>query len=280
MKSIALCSVFGLIATTSSFAQPGAIYNIPPYGDAPPVQQGYNRQMTATVGSPRDFAPSSFSWSGIYVGGNVGLSGGDFRYPAVVSSTGGAILGEGAARLNSSGVLGGGQVGVNFQLRGPIVVGLEADIQGASVTGEVGVDSSLGGTTLSGKAGSRIDFLGTARARVGAVILDRGLLYATGGFAYAGGNSYVNGAYGGSSVSISKETLARGFAVGGGLEYALTDHWSLRSEYLYADLGKTSLYNGSFFSANANLAVETTTHIVRAGVNYRFGGPEPIIAKF
>ncbi|WP_342395037.1 outer membrane protein [Rhodoblastus sphagnicola] len=178
-----------------------------------------------------------------------------------------------AARLNSSGVLGGGQVGVNYQLRGPFVVGLEADIQGASVTGEVGVDSSLG-TTLSGKAGSRVDFLGTVRARVGAVILDRGLLYATGGFAYAGGNSDVNASYNGSSVYISKETLARGFAVGGGLEYALTNHWSLRSEYLYADLGKTSLYNGSYFSANANLAVETTTHILRAGVNYRFGGPE------
>src|SRR5450631_2823919 len=85
------------------------------------------------------------------------------------------------------------------------------------------------------------------RARLGVAVTDRGLLYVTGGAAFAdmqfsrqqnwsfadgcavvgGLNSCHNG---GTSRSV-------GWAVGGGGEYAITDHWTIKDEFLYANFG-------------------------------------------
>ena len=52
-----------------------------------------------------------------------------------------------------------------------------------------------------------------------------------------------------------------GWTLGAGLEYAMWSNWSVKLEYLYADLGKAS-FGGT--------DVEFKTSIVRAGLNYRF----------
>jgi outer membrane immunogenic protein len=78
-------------------------------------------------------------------------------------------------------------------------------------------------------------------------------------------------------VPISKNTTGEGWTIGGGLEYALTNHWTVRTEYLYADLGKTTFTQSGF-----NVGVKTTENIVRAGLSYKFGGPEApaLVAKY
>ncbi|MBB4200533.1 hypothetical protein GGD83_004362 [Rhodoblastus sphagnicola] len=74
MKPIIFYSVRALSITTPALAQSGTLYNLPPYGDAPYLQQSYDRQMPATVGSPREFAPSSLSWSGSMLAATSGCS--------------------------------------------------------------------------------------------------------------------------------------------------------------------------------------------------------------
>lgn len=233
--------------------------------------------LPSTKGAPVYEAPPAFTWTGFYVGVNVGLAGDDYDY------TGSAFgIAAGGAHLTSSGVIGGGQIGYNYQFAGPYVLGIEADIQAASVTGEVNVNGVVGGTAFAAKVGSRLDDLGTVRARLGYAILDnRGLLYATGGLAYGGVNSYLNAsATGVGAFGVSKNTTGTGWTVGGGFEYALTNNWSFRAEYLYVDLGKESLYNGPLFGTGVNLGVEPRDNIVRVGLNYKFGGPEPVMAKY
>jgi outer membrane immunogenic protein len=123
------------------------------------------------------------------------------------------------------------------------------------------------------------------------VLANRGLLFVTGGLAIAGVSSsglvtilcalcvpqspLVQ--WGGSSSSTRT-----GYTIGGGFEYALTDHWTSKAEYLYYDLGNAShplnlLINAGFSAPIPYLTLGSTVSsvrgsIVRMGINYKFGG--------
>ena len=104
-----------------------------------------------------------------------------------------------------------------------------------------------------------INQFGTIRGRIG-YAWDRSLFYFTGGYAY-GNTEYCNNYAGAYCVKNNQS----GWTVGGGWEYAFTNNWTARAEYLYLDLGKKE------FGA-ANLAsVNTTANVLRFGVNYKFG---------
>jgi outer membrane immunogenic protein len=64
-----------------------------------------------------------------------------------------------------------------------------------------------------------------------------------------------------------------GYAVGGGIETALTDHWTIRAEYLYTDLG-THTYDFAFTtsadSSTATSKEKITESLIRAAVAYKF----------
>lgn len=249
--------------------------------------QAFAGDLPSAKGAPVFVAPApAFSWSGFYVGINGGFGGDRFTYPFALSV--GAATAAGQARLNSSGFLGGGQIGYNYQFAGtPYVAGLEADIDGSTIKGQISAAANAAGTTVALNAGSRLDYFGTVRARLGYSLFDRALVYATGGFAYGGLNSFANGSAGGGllgaggALGVSRSNTVTGWTVGGGLEYALTNNWSFRTEYLYVDLGTANIASGALLGGTASLGVKTTENIVRAGLNYRFGAPElPIIAKY
>jgi len=67
-------------------------------------------------------------------------------------------------------------------------------------------------------------------------------------------------------VSSANKTKV-GWTLGAGVEYAMWSNWSVKVEYLYADLGKSSCG-----AATCGIDTDVTfkTSIVRAGVNYRF----------
>ena len=74
-----------------------------------------------------------------------------------------------------------------------------------------------------------------------------------------------------------------GYAAGAGVEYAFTPNWSVKVEYLFTDLGR----NNRTFVTPGGLSGFTfnnreQTHIVRAGLNYRFGwgGGAPVLARY
>lgn len=217
--------------------------------------------LPSRVAAPAPYLPAPvFSWTGLYVGLNAGFGGDKFRYPFGL----GGISGE--ASLNSSGPLGGAQIGYNWQMGNGFVLGAEADYAFSNIRGKIGVAGTDGINTLSADIGSKLTQLGTVRARVG-YGWDRALFYVTGGWAYGRVESELNASANGSSlINISKTVNQNGWTVGAGVEYAFTNNISLKTEYLYVDLGKDTLYADRV----ANLSVDSRLHLVRAGVNYRF----------
>lgn len=226
------------------------------------------------------YAAPVFSWTGFYVGVNGGYAGDKFRYPF-----GGDIRGRpyaGKATVNSSGFLGGVTAGYNYQFARNWVVGIEADYDWGNVEGKVGLTAAVGPFAAGLKAGSQLDNLGTVRARLG-YSFDRALVYATGGWAYGQVKSSLTaGIVGVGGIGLSKTVDANGWTVGAGIEYALTNNFSLKTEYLYVDLGKDNLYTADYGRlGSARLDVDTRAHIVRAGLNYRFDwGSAPVVAKY
>ena len=189
---------------------------------------------------------ASFDWTGAYIGVNAGGGFGTFK----LDPTGG---GPGGFDLSASGFLGGVQAGYNWQV-GQFVYGVEADFQGSDVKGEL----SIGGPSLE----TKVDWFGTVRARIGYTPVDRFLVYGTGGLAYGHEKLDISG-LGGPSFSKTKV----GWTVGAGAEYAITNNWSLKSEYLYTDLGKTTF---DLPGPGPDADVKVPFHTVRVGLNYKF----------
>jgi outer membrane immunogenic protein len=203
-----------------------------------------------------------WSWTGFYVGGNVGYSWGQQNITDPTGDT---------TALNPSGVIGGGQIGYNYQINS-IVLGVEADIQasGQKDDGSFGIPGTPGifaaGIPAStGTDTDKLDWFGTVRARVGFAAPGHLLPYVTGGWAY--GNGTISGTT--SSTTFSSSTnYTDGWTAGGGLEWAFADHWSAKFEYLYIDFGSGPIVP---ITPSLNLATgHLTDNIGRVGVNYRF----------
>jgi outer membrane immunogenic protein len=186
----------------------------------------------------------AFSWSGFYAGVHLGYAWGE-------ASRRGASTGD------SDSVIGGGQVGINWQL-GAFVLGAEADISGLG--GEADSSTPGGVTVLR----TEPTFFGTVRGRAG-IAFDRVLVYGTGGLAYGGFDQQfqVLGRKG------SDSGTQVGWTAGGGVEVALTENVTLRAEYLYADLGSTA-YRFRTPVGTSRLDVDYTQQLARVGVNYKF----------
>ena len=193
----------------------------------------------------------TFDWTGFYAGINAGIGGDRFVYSGAGSPS--------ELSLRSSEFLGGAQLGYNRQVTPQLVVGLEADIQKSGLRGTI--DAASGATA---SAGAELDWFGTARARLG-VATDRALVYGTGGLAY--GTATTHSFDPGGATTGSTTTVKTGWTVGGGVEVGLTDNLTLKTEYLYVDLGADPLVTTS-----PGETVEETTraHVMRAGLNQRF----------
>lgn len=127
-----------------------------------------------------------------------------------------------------------------------------------------------------------MNWLATARGRIGYTITPTWLLYVTGGLAVAGLESSVlftglvdNGAVRLVPVSASRQWTAVGFAVGAGGEAAITQNVSVKLEYLFADLGEATRPIGTYLSTpcclqTASVREDVIAHVVRVSLNYRF----------
>ncbi len=222
---------------------------------------------------------SNFDWSGAYVGVNVGGGFGTFDHPFALTAPApfGTVL-DGSVDISAGGFLGGVLAGYNWQ-SGDFVFGAEADFQGSAVKAEGSISlntaPALGGASVDGEAGTKVQWFGTLRARVGVSPVDRLLVYGTAGLAYGKVESYLNATTTGGglplgNIDVSKSNTKAGWTVGAGAEYAVTNNWSIKSEYLYTDLGKTTLINANLGGANATLKNDVSFHTIRIGLNYKF----------
>lgn len=230
--------------------------------------------LAADLGRPVYKAPvlspaAIYSWTGFYVGINGGIGGDQFKYPLVAS--GGNVAVSGEADTHSMGGFGGGQIGYNWQFAPTWVAGLEADIQGGDIDGTVGIDAAFPGGSLSASGGSKLDWFGTVRGRIGYLVTPAALLYATGGWAYGHVKTSLDFSVPGLSYSFSEDHDKSGWTVGAGLEYAFNPTWSFKAEYQYIDLGEDNVFNGTLLpGASLSVDEKTTVHTFKVGINYKF----------
>ncbi len=266
------------------------------------------------------------NWTGGYVGANVGFGGGEDHYHTSVNdneyannygndgpygsdnygtnnyqpATFNARTGD---AQRSNGVIGGVQVGYNYELGNfggfggglgggllggfghNVVVGVEADFDGTGIASGGPLSSFAQGFPLGTSqyvgVNSQIDYLGTVRGRLG-YAFDRVMVYGTGGFAYANVRSSVNAP--GQTIAASNSQFHTGYVFGGGVEVAVSNNVALRAEYLRAELDSRNIAGGSNGYVNYNVSERPEVNIVRAGLDYKFGVPvaaaPPVIARY
>ena len=197
-----------------------------------------------------------YDWTGFYLGVNAGCG---LRRDRTVHDYGNG-LGT-SLYLQPLGAVGGGQIGYNWQTNsflGPIVIGVEADIQAA--------DMSDNRTIIPGafQYNQKLDWFGTVRGRIG-LVTGPTLTYVTAGYAYGDANTTVIGAGGPLPFRGTRD----GWTWGSGVEAALGGNWTGKIEYLWLDLGNRT---DALAFAGESLRSEYRENIFRVGLNYRIGG--------
>lgn len=224
-------------------------------------------------------AAPAFSWTGCYIGGHVGWMKNDGE----VSS--GPQAGFSATQIaqntftygaDESSFTGGVQYGCNRQY-GHWVLGLDSSFSWAGINesfsaSRIGVNHPDYTESLT----QELNSYWTTRARVGWAH-DRWMIFAAGGLATGRveSSTATNFVLFPGGVFVGSESKNRyGWTIGGGVEYALSQNWWLRGEYLYVDLGKysyTSLAPGPGFGALSwSTKVDTQFHVARVALSYRF----------
>jgi outer membrane immunogenic protein len=211
--------------------------------------------------------PPVMTWTGLYAGLNIGGGWQDRSSSNVFGGNNG----------NSGGVVGGGQLGYNYQFSPWLVLGAETDFQGTSIGGSGANNAAAIAWGGFGGSSARINWFGTVRGRLGITFpsMSTLLIYGTGGFAYADvqRNLWWN----------QNSTVQTGWTAGGGAEWMFLPNWSAKAEYLYTEVSGNNqnwAFNPGIGLNNVNN--RTRFHTVRAGVNYHFnfGAAAPALARY
>jgi outer membrane immunogenic protein len=246
--------------------------------------------------------PPIFTWTGPYIGGQVGYAwgSGSGNFTGFDPFTGVAFT-TNAGGGNPNGVIGGANVGYNYEFNqwpiftsSGVVVGLEGSVDGTSISKTAVATVPIFGGLSTVNADTRADIQGSIRGRLG-LAWDRVLIYATGGVAFGGFSTDITVAgtdffgtpvFGSGNVSTTRV----GWTVGGGLQYAVTNNWSVRAEYRFTDFGRIN-QTGIFSDTNPLIFTPTAAFIgnrriqqnqVQVGFDYKFdlGYPAPVVAKY
>jgi outer membrane immunogenic protein len=171
-----------------------------------------------------------------------------------------------AADIKADGPFVGGQVGFNLQLGGGFVLGAEGDYAGMGlhddeIQGDPTENPPGPADTWLSESDLEIDQLASIRARIG-FAMDDFMPFITGGYAWAHAERKVNNDFVG---ILSDENWHEGWTIGGGLEYLVSEHWSVKAEYRYYDFGsETYLPN----PITGGVDMDFDMHTVQVGVNF------------
>lgn len=224
-----------------------------------------------------------FTWTGFYAGINAGGGWGNEKIKSIWYDPSGNRSPEELASFinppyanNRSGFIGGIQLGYNYQIN-QFVVGIEADFMGSTIGGSSQSPVLVIFGTIDNVSRTKVqqDWLGTVRVR-GGYSIDRLLIFLTGGLAY--GNAQVSttstDTVDGVVESVwqgGKQSTKFGFTVGAGLEYALTNNWLIRAEYLYYNLGSVSaIATIPVDPLYTQVNTKIDGNIIRAAISYKF----------
>jgi outer membrane immunogenic protein len=227
----------------------------------------------------RIVAAPPFTWSGCYVGANIG-----YGFGRDTNGFGALIDGGfpdrafelGPYNHNTSGIVAGGQLGCNHQGDSNLVIGVEGDLSWSGISGShtVAEDSLPGGdpgTYTEFKSQNLWD--GDVALRLG-IAHDRGLFYgkagiAWAGFRYAETHDDFSCPGGGSFCTMSFTNTRPGLLLGVGWEEALSGNWSFKIEYNYLNFGSATIPYP--VGGTPTFKVSDTKQLIKIGLNYRLG---------
>jgi outer membrane immunogenic protein len=227
-------------------------------------------------------APGSDLWTGVYFGAQAGYLQGDGEPDICVSVTG---LGRDCSGLpsdfglggNAEGVTVGGYVGYNHRID-QVVLGIEGDFNWDSASNN-GVGDPVDVDNPFGPQSTSLNWDASVRARLGMVFGERAMVYVTGGPSWIEAeldNGYCATIRGETNISCGETSTAFGWQLGAGAEYFITDHLSMKAEYLHGWYGNVDLNVFTIADADGELKYEARqdlqTNVVRAGVAWHFGG--------
>jgi outer membrane immunogenic protein len=225
--------------------------------------------ISMPVKAPPPIIAPPFSWTGFYIGGNLG---GAWANTTITDSRFGLNFSNG----NNAVFVAGGQAGFNYQFSN-VVVGVEGDFDWAANNNNTttGVIGPLG-HTFTASANDR--WMATVAGRLG-YAFDRWMIYAKGGGGWVGANSFtVTDVTTGASVTAGNSNTLSGFLVGGGFEWAFANNWTLRAEYDFFGLSGRSFTVPVTAPVTIAVAGDTFTtgrnniQMATVGINFLFGG--------
>jgi opacity protein-like surface antigen len=256
-----------------------------------------------------------FDWEGFYVGGhiggvsdhvsftqtNVGWSGCLFLPPPSATCSiplplSSVNTGE-SGSLGATSITGGLQMGYNWLVSGPVLLGIEADISGAGLSSSA-LTSPPGDPGAVARWNDKLDVYGSVRTRLGWVS-DNWLFYGTGGFGWAYDKFTrtqltapivakppcfpcvdLNALQAGTVVTHSH--VRPGWVAGAGVEWAFARTWTVKLEYLHFDTASETLNAGHFNNVGITPKVgqlsssviasqgDLILDVVRVGFNHTF----------
>jgi len=213
-----------------------------------------------------------FSWTGFYIGGNIGGAWSNDRWNDTLFVTN---FNNG----NNGAFIGGGQIGGNYQI-GQFVIGAEWDFDwAANHNNSAGVFIPGTGNTFAVTANNR--WISTVAARFGWAV-NHWMFYGKAGGGWVGSNNLtVTNLTTGASLTCGSFLTScgnnnGGWLLGAGFEYAFTNNWTVKAEYDYLGLGNRTFVvpaGAPFLAGDTFTSNNRNVQMVKIGVNYLFGGP-------
>lgn len=226
-------------------------------------------------------------WTGAFIGVSAGSASGELNNVDQAMATTGPLVGLSPGTLDdelvvfatpdTTDTIEGGTIGFSAGYdwqSGPLVFGVEAALQFGSIDAANSFLATEQGPTYDSVA-SLVGY-GTLAGRLG-VSTGSVLLYGVAGLAAGWGEadlSITPGPAGSTATPFVSSTTGEhiGYVLGAGIEVALSDDWSVRSDYRYLDLGSTEYLfrfgtpDGSYVTTTSDMQV----HTLQLGLNYRF----------
>jgi len=233
--------------------------------------------------APTPNAAGTAGWNGAYVGLNYGIGWGRSHWKKPTGALTASGMSDFPADGEGAGVLSGLTLGYNLQVGDSWVIGVEGDVDAATLNGDADCGNATRGYGWVCRSG--IDATAALNARIG-FSFGPSLLFLKGGLAYARENVSVFAfnpmAYTSPNPSVGAARNRFGGTVGVGIERAMGDDVSLKLEFDHYRFGSRSLSGvdpswGDGYGASADTNIST----VRVGLNYHFGShPDPSESSF
>lgn len=229
------------------------------------------------VKAPAPFV-ERFTWTSCYLGGHIGGAWARKDITDPVQLVQDSFLGVGTTagvttvNPTPTGAVIGGQIGCDYEFPSSFVIGIEGSASGSTMRGLQTPGLPLGFPGEAALVQANTDFLASLTGRVG-YAFDNVLLYARGGAALAGDKFEVSGVFTGLPYDFRGLDNRFGWVVGGGVDWAFTQHWSTFLEYDFYDFGhRSALMTDGINGFSGLVNVKQNVQVVKVGFNFHISG--------